>query len=54
MKITILTDNPNSWVIPYINEIRIKGEFKNHEIKHIYKSLISEKHSMFTTLFLDF
>ena len=38
MKITILTDNPNSWVIPYINEIRIKGEFKNHEIKHIYNS----------------
>ena len=38
MKITILTDNPNSWVIPYINEIRIRGEFKNHEIKHVYSS----------------
>ena len=38
MKITILTDNPNSWVIPYINEIRIRGEFKNHEIKNVYSS----------------
>ena len=36
MKITILTDNPKSWIIPYIDEIKIK--LKNHQITHIYNS----------------
>lgn len=34
MKITILTDNKNSWIIPYVNQL--KKEIKNHEIKHIF------------------
>jgi methionyl-tRNA formyltransferase len=36
MKITILTDNPNSWILPYI-EI-LKDELKCHELHHIYKT----------------
>ncbi len=41
MKITILTDNPNSWILPYI-EI-LKNELKNHDVIHIYdKSEIAE------------
>ena len=24
MKITILTDNPNSWIIPYVEVLKIK------------------------------
>jgi methionyl-tRNA formyltransferase len=36
MKITILTDNPNSWILPYI-EI-LKDELKSHELHHIYKT----------------
>jgi methionyl-tRNA formyltransferase len=35
MKITIYTDNPNSWIIPYI-EI-LKKELEGHELLHIYK-----------------
>ena len=36
MKITILTDNPKSWIMPYIDELKIK--LKNHQITHIYNS----------------
>lgn len=34
MKITILTDNQRSWIIPYI-EI-LKKELQNHDISHIF------------------
>jgi len=36
MKITILTDNPKSWIIPYIEQLKIK--LKNHQISHIFSS----------------
>jgi methionyl-tRNA formyltransferase len=35
MKITILTDNPNSWIIPYV-KILIKDLSEQHEVKHIF------------------
>ena len=34
MNITILTDNPNSWIIPYIEEL--KQLLSNYKIKHIF------------------
>tara|TARA_B110000259_G_scaffold156208_1_gene177628 strand:+ start:246 stop:911 length:666 start_codon:yes stop_codon:yes gene_type:complete len=34
MKITILTDNPNSWIIPYISEL--KNDLNNHTIEHVF------------------
>jgi len=34
MKITILTDNPNSWVIPYIEDL--KNQLSSHVINHIF------------------
>lgn len=34
MKITILTDNPNSWIIPYVE--LLKSELPNHDINHIF------------------
>ena len=34
MKITILTDNPNSWIIPYISEL--KTELNKHTIEHVF------------------
>lgn len=34
MKITILTDNPNSWIIPYVEQL--KKKISNHSIIHIY------------------
>lgn len=36
MKITILTDNPKSWIIPYIKEL--KEKLKNHNVRHIFNS----------------
>ncbi len=36
MKITILTDNPKSWIIPHIEELKTK--LKNHNITHIFNS----------------
>ena len=37
MRITILTDNPKSWVIPYIKGLKEKLS-ENHEITHIFSS----------------
>lgn len=34
MKITILTDNPNSWIVPYIEEL--KKKISNHIVTHVY------------------
>ena len=36
MEITILTDNPKSWIIPYIEEL--KKELSQHKITHIFSS----------------
>tara|TARA_R110001606_G_scaffold133903_1_gene270039 strand:- start:83 stop:733 length:651 start_codon:yes stop_codon:yes gene_type:complete len=36
MKITILTDNPKSWIIPYIEEL--KKELFQHQITHTFTS----------------
>lgn len=36
MNITILTDNPNSWIIPYVNDL--KNRLTNHDITHIFSS----------------
>ncbi|HEY5590032.1 MAG TPA: hypothetical protein VIK55_03345 [Paludibacter sp.] len=38
MKITILTDNPKSWIIPYVEDL--KKELFNHQITHV----LSAKH----------
>tara|TARA_R110002020_G_scaffold60201_5_gene163449 strand:- start:4998 stop:5264 length:267 start_codon:yes stop_codon:yes gene_type:complete len=37
MKITILTDNPNSWIIPFIEELKVYLK-DDHEIKHVFDS----------------
>ena len=34
MNITILTDNPNSWIIPHVEEL--KQLLSNHKVKHIF------------------
>jgi len=36
MKITILTDNPNSWILPYVEELK-KQLSETHTIHHVYK-----------------
>lgn len=37
MKITILTDNPNSWILPYVEEL--KNELiKTHEVQHVFNT----------------
>jgi methionyl-tRNA formyltransferase len=36
MQITILTDNPNSWIIDYMDDL--KSSLKEHEVSHIYNS----------------
>lgn len=36
MKITVLTDNPNSWIIPYVEEL--KKDLKNHNIQHVFNT----------------
>lgn len=33
MKITILTDNPNSWVMPYVEELKTK--LIDHDVSHV-------------------
>jgi methionyl-tRNA formyltransferase len=35
MKITLLTDNKNSWIIPYVNKLIIKLS-KAHDVKHVF------------------
>jgi methionyl-tRNA formyltransferase len=37
MKITILTDNPNSWILPYVEELK-KELSEMHDIHHVYKT----------------
>jgi methionyl-tRNA formyltransferase len=37
MKITILTDNPNSWILPYVEELK-KELSELHDIHHVYKT----------------
>lgn len=37
MKITILTDNPNSWIIPYVEDLK-KELSKNHGLHHVYNT----------------
>ena len=37
MKITILTDNPNSWILPFIEELKIYLR-ENHEVIHVFQS----------------
>lgn len=37
MKITILTDNPNSWILPYVEELK-KQLSEIHTIHHVYKT----------------
>ena len=37
MKITILTDNPNSWIIPFAEELEAYLK-DNHKVKHVFKS----------------
>ena len=34
MEITILTDNPDSWIIPHVEEL--KQLLSNHKVKHIF------------------
>jgi len=35
MKITVLTDNPNSWIIPYVDKL-VKKLSLHHEVFHVY------------------
>ena len=37
MKITILTDNPNSWILPYIEDLK-KELSQTHEVMHVFKT----------------
>ncbi|MEK0413631.1 MAG: Bifunctional polymyxin resistance protein ArnA [Bacteroidota bacterium] len=37
MKITILTDNPNSWILPYVEDLK-KELSRLHEIEHVFKT----------------
>lgn len=37
MKITILTDNPNSWILPYVEGLK-KELSQLHEIEHVFKT----------------
>lgn len=37
MKITILTDNPNSWILPYVEDLK-KELSQVHEITHVFKT----------------
>jgi methionyl-tRNA formyltransferase len=36
MNITILTDNPNSWIIPYVEDL--KKDLSEHNVSHIFKT----------------
>jgi len=37
MKITILTDNPNSWILPYVEDLK-KELNEVHQIEHVFKT----------------
>lgn len=37
MKITILTDNPNSWIMPFVEELKTYLR-RDHEVKHVFES----------------
>ncbi len=37
MKITILTDNPNSWILPYIEDLK-KELSQKHDLMHVFKT----------------
>ena len=37
MKITILTDNPNSWILPYVEDLK-KELSQLHDVKHVFKT----------------
>jgi methionyl-tRNA formyltransferase len=34
MKITILTDNPNSWILPFVEQLKVK--LNNYTIQHVF------------------
>ncbi len=36
MNITLLTDNPDSWIIPYVEELKSELS-EDHEVFHVYK-----------------
>ena len=36
MKINILTDNPNSWILPYVDMLKLT--LKNHSVNHVFNS----------------
>tara|TARA_R110000751_G_scaffold296558_1_gene405830 strand:- start:48 stop:710 length:663 start_codon:yes stop_codon:yes gene_type:complete len=41
MKLTILTDNPNSWIIPFVERFKIFLQ-ENHQVSHVFdKNLIT-------------
>jgi len=48
MKITILTDNPESWIIPYIEDLKVK--LNDHEVTHIFSSKEIEKGDLMLVL----
>ena len=37
MKITILTDSPNSWILPYVDDLK-KDLNQTHSVTHIYST----------------
>lgn len=37
MKITILTDNPNGWILPYVEKLK-KELSQLHEVQHVFKA----------------
>jgi methionyl-tRNA formyltransferase len=37
MKITILTDNPNSWILPYVEDLK-KQIDESHQITHVFNT----------------
>lgn len=36
MNITILTDNPNSWILPYVEDL--KNDLSEHNVTHVFKT----------------
>ena len=37
MRITILTDNPNSWILPYVDDLK-KELSQLHDVEHVFKT----------------
>jgi methionyl-tRNA formyltransferase len=37
MKIQVLTDNPNSWIIPYVEQLVVQLKNLGYQVIHIYK-----------------